>query len=192
MSQRNHVARAVLGLLTAVLVAAGSSAWAADGVLYNKYNIHSQYAKGVYKASYANYVDPGAGHTIFPPNTPLRVGKVSAKRMELYAQKDGEEMEILFEFHEPRMEMSAEAYLELITSTSPVSLDDLSAADREGVNAGKARVGMSKKGVMTALGYPATHKTPSPESPSWVYWTNRFGTLRVDFDDSGTAVGVTD
>ncbi len=184
----------VMALLSLLALGCFTSAATAaeERVVYNKYNIHSQYAKGLYKASYANYVDPGAGHTIFPPGTPLRVGKISAKKIEFFAQKDGAEQRIAFEFHEPRMEMGAEEYLELITSPSPISLGELSATEREGVDSGKARIGMSRKAVMTALGYPAKHKTPSLESPSWVYWTNRFGTLRVDFDQNGKVVSVVD
>ena len=38
---------------------------------------------------------------------------------------------------------------------------------------------------MMALGYPATHRTPSLDSNTWVYWTNRFTTFEVNFNDKG-------
>ena len=88
------------------------------------------------------------------------------------------------------MQMSIEDYLKKITSTSKVSLDNLSAIDRKGIKDGKAYTGMTKDGVMMALGYPATHRTPSPASNRWIYWTNRFGTIAVLFDEKGIVTGI--
>jgi hypothetical protein len=49
---------------------------------------------------------------------------------------------------------------------------------------------MSRKGVMVALGYPAAHRTPSLDSNSWTYWTNRFKTIVVEFDAKGLVAEV--
>ncbi len=181
---------AILLVFLGVLGVGGVAAASETGVVYNKYNIHTQYASGVYNASYANYTDPGAGHTVFPPNTKLRVVDTSRKSIEFLADWQGGQAKIVFEYHEPRMGMPVTQYLELITSPTPVSLDGLSELDRKGIGTGQALLGMSKEGVLAALGYPARHKTPSLESPSWIYWTNRFKSRRVDFDSSGKVVGV--
>jgi outer membrane protein assembly factor BamE (lipoprotein component of BamABCDE complex) len=69
-------------------------------------------------------------------------------------------------------------------------MDKFSELDRKGIAEGKAYVGMTKPGVMTALGYPATHRTPSPDANTWVYWRNRFGTMTVQFDDRGIVTSV--
>lgn len=166
------------------------SAQAKERIVYNKYNIHTQ-MKGpnVYKASYANYTNPGGGHVIFPAGTLMTVDDVDSDLITFLLQND---RKISFEFHKSRMGMSAEKYLELITSPEPVSLDGFSELDRGGIKEGKALVGMTKNGVLTALGYPAAHRTPSLESGSWVYWTNRFGTIRIDFDDNGKVARIVD
>jgi outer membrane protein assembly factor BamE (lipoprotein component of BamABCDE complex) len=46
-------------------------------------------------------------------------------------------------------------------------------------------IGMTKNGVRAALGYPATHRTPSLENQTWIYWTNRFQNYYVRFDKNG-------
>jgi hypothetical protein len=41
---------------------------------------------------------------------------------------------------------------------------------------------MSKFEVMTALGIPAAHRTPTMESSEWHYWQNRWVEWTVYFD----------
>jgi hypothetical protein len=55
--------------------------------------------------------------------------------------------------------------------------------DRDCIEQGKALVGMSKRGVLLALGYPPRHVTPSLDSDRWLYWTNRFNKIAVVFRD---------
>ena len=90
------------------------------------------------------------------------------------------------------MGMSVDEYLDLISSPDPVSVGGLSALDRKGIDAGRALPGMTKRGVLAALGYPARHRTPSVESDRWIYWTNRFKTRAVEFDANGEVARVTD
>jgi outer membrane protein assembly factor BamE (lipoprotein component of BamABCDE complex) len=167
-----------------------TSALAAGQVRYTKYNIHTQSKGNRLNASYANYVRPGAGHYIIPAGTEITI--LDRSRKEIVFRINGDGRTVHFQYHEPRMQMGVNEYIEEITSPKPVSLKNLSALDRKGVKQGEALVGMTRKGVMTALGYPATHKTPSPESPTWIYWTNRFGTLAVEFDKKGIVVAVRD
>lgn len=181
---------AVFSILAMFHALLGVPAQAEDQSVYNKYNIHTQ-MKGpnLYKASYANYTNPGGGHVIFPAGTLMSVDDTDSDAITFLLQ-DGRK--IHFEFHETRMGMSVEKYLDLITSAEPVPLDKFSELDREGIKAGKALIGMTKTGVLTALGYPAAHRTPSLDSGSWVYWTNRFGTIRIDFDERGKVAKIVD
>jgi hypothetical protein len=59
----------------------------------------------------------------------------------------------------------------------------LPAIDRQGIEQGKALVGMSKRGVVLAMGYPPKHVTPSLDADRWVYWTNRVNRVAVLFQD---------
>ena len=68
----------------------------------------------------------------------------------------------------------------------------LSAIDKEGINRGEALVGMSKDGVILAIGYPPEHKTPSLKSDSWMYWSNRWNRFAVEFDQNGLVSNIKD
>src|SRR5262245_26191390 len=54
--------------------------------------------------------------------------------------------------------------------------------DHAGIAAGRASVGMTKDGVIKAIGYPPPHATPDLKSPAWRYWKNRWDTFIVHFD----------
>ena len=169
-------------LVTAIVLGWPLVAAAAESA-YCKYNIHAQQqtrrsGEVVYKASYANYTNPGAGHLIVPAGSKITILKKSRKGFD-FKTADGKT--IMFEYHEPRMQMSIDQYLKKITSKSAVSLGDLSAKDRKGVELGKALEGMTREGVMTALGYPAAHKTPALKGNAWTYGQDRFRTLVVEF-----------
>ena len=86
--------------------------------------------------------------------------------------------------------LSVQNYLDLILSPTPVSYSGLTPEDQEGVKAGKAMPGMTKQGVMVALGYPARNRTPSTDLNTWVYWKGRLNTLAVNFDGTGKVVSV--
>ena len=183
----------VVGLLTGFLVGGFClNLYAAGEVMYNKYNIHAQKdKKGLLKSSYANYTDPGAGHVIIPPNTKMtvRTWKRFMKSYGFYYDlSDGRHG--VFEVHVKRLGVSVDEYEELILSSKPVSLRGFSAIDLKGIKKGKAFKGMSKKGVMTALGYPAAHETPSLDDSQWKYWRNRFRTVVVEFNSKGKVVNV--
>ncbi|MCX5638587.1 MAG: hypothetical protein NTX52_12990, partial [Planctomycetota bacterium] len=125
------------------------------------------------------------GHAFVPYNTKIQVRALSGKKFEFVTNN---RVVIIWEFDPAKMQMSGSEYIKLITSPTSVSYEGLSEVDRNGIEAGKALPGMSKQGVMIALGYPAKHKTPSLESNHWTYWTGRYGQITVDFDESGKVV----
>jgi hypothetical protein len=160
---------------------------AATGKYYLKNNIHAQVGARDTKASYANWTDPGAGHIIIPVNTPVEIGKFR-KGLVIKNMTDGRK--IFFEFNSRNMGMGVDEYIQLIASSTSVSLDKLSNIDRKGIKEGKVYAGMTKQGVRVALGYPAAHRTPSLEDNIWIYWQNRFQTKVVEFDHGGKVTHI--
>lgn len=57
---------------------------------------------------------------------------------------------------------------------------------------GKALEGMTKQGVVYALGIPPRHVTPSLDADTWKYWTNRYGTFNVEFNEKGIVSRIVD
>ncbi len=181
----------LLGLLIVVCCSCESdqiSGAGAGGSLHTRYNLHYVSDRGVNKGSYANWTD-WPGHDFVPYNTSVRA-RPSGRRINVVTDTG---LAIVYEINPGRMGMSAREYVNLITSPTPVSYEGLSDVDRQGIEAGKAMVGMTKQGVMIALGYPAAHRTPSPErNNSWIYWKGRHNTYAVEFDNSGKVVSIRD
>lgn len=61
----------------------------------------------------------------------------------------------------------------------------LSALDQKGIKRGKAIKGMSKEGILLAMGRPPIHATPDLEGDIWTYWINRWARNVLEFDESG-------
>ncbi len=156
-----------------------------EGV-YTRYNLHYVAEQGMVKGSFANWTD-WPGHGFVPYNSRVRAACWSNRIR--FTTDTG--LNIIFEMNPSRMGMSTPQYLALITSPEPVTYEGLSDVDRQGIEAGKALVGMSKQGVEIALGYPARHKTPSLDDNRWTYWKGRHETYVVEFDASGKVANIT-
>jgi hypothetical protein len=68
----------------------------------------------------------------------------------------------------------------------------LSEIDQAGIRRGAASTGMTKQGILHALGYPPRHVTPDLDSMQWTYWKSRFDRMIVVFDEAGVVTEVRD
>ena len=69
-------------------------------------------------------------------------------------------------------------------------ISKLSKLDKKGIEQGKALLGMSKEGVLFAMGYPPIHANPTIESNNWLYWRNRFGKRAIEFSEQGKVINI--
>jgi hypothetical protein len=150
-------------------------------------NIHAQRGARDIKASYAGWIDPGAGHFVIPVNTPIQTGRW---RGGFYFVTLDTSRRVFFELNQRNALATPREYIALITSQSQVSLDGLSDIDRKGIRDGKVYFGMSKDGVRIALGYPAAHRTPSLDADTWTYWRNRHRWMQIHFDGNGKVIRI--
>ena len=181
MARKLLVGLFLVSLVFALASCGGSTVAGTENGVYSSYNLHFVTVKGINKGSYANWTRHPE-HAFVPYNTKIKVKTLSRKKFEFVTDSG---VAIIWEFDSVKMGMSGSDYIKLITSPTPVSYEGLSAVDRQGIEAGKALPGMSKQGVMVALGYPAKHMTPSMESNSWTYWGGRMDNYRVEFDANG-------
>lgn len=86
------------------------------------------------------------------------------------------------------LQQAAQAYLG--PKCDQAKMKTLSKVDQEGISSGRAQVGMTREGVLLAMGRPPFHANPSLDVPEWMYWRNRFGRMAVQFDDKGKVVNV--
>ena len=171
----------LFGLQGCAGMASGPASYEAYSNVYLQNNIHGYTRGNDYHASYANYVQPDAGHFFIPVNTAVSVGKWRGG-FTLTRKDTGQR--VYFEYRSGNMGgMSVEAYLNIITGPRKVALNSLSATDRKGIEQGRVLKGMTKKGVRIAWGYPARHKTPSLEDNVWTYWRNRWVMKTVTFSN---------
>ena len=185
----------VVALFGLALLAAGAgckSGGAAGGPkgFYNRYNIHVVEQNGRrsrFKASYLNLTEPKAGHRIIPINTLL---VVSRNRGGYFLKLQDDGSMISFDYDPRAAKMPFDAYIKLITSPEPVPTDQFGEMDLKGIKDGQAAVGMTRAGVMAALGYPAAHKTPSLDAKTFTYWKDERRSLMVEFDDQGIVTAV--
>ena len=63
------------------------------------------------------------------------------------------------------------------------AFDRMSAMEKENIRKGKVAIGMSKKAVIMAYGYPPEHRTYSLDSDLWIYWRSRFIKRRATFEN---------
>lgn len=168
------------------LMSFGANAFGGN-IRYTKYNIHTQVVRRGFEASYANYnyFREGGGHMVIPMNTQIEIAKIGRGAF-IFRLGDGRACE--FDFDTRRMGMTVQAYIDLITSPGPVSTTGFSEIDMKGIKEGTVYRGMSRAGVLAALGYPARHKTPSLESDSWIYWKTKSDIVAVQFDPKGKAI----
>ena len=66
----------------------------------------------------------------------------------------------------------------------------LSELDRRGIREGRAIEGMSRRGVILAMGVPPRHVNPDLDAPAFMYWRNRFDRVEIRFgaDDRVTEI----
>jgi len=81
--------------------------------------------------------------------------------------------------------LSDEQWAEKHFGEHKVNLNKFSKSERDAIESGAVKVGMSKDAVIVSRGYPPAHKTPSLKSSSWLYWNTKWDKIRVDFDSKG-------
>ena len=62
--------------------------------------------------------------------------------------------------------------------------------DKDGIASGQPSVGMTKDGILLALGRPPVHATANLQANYWLYWRNRYGKMALTFDEKGKVTDI--
>ena len=164
-----------------------SAVYAADmkgKTLYTQVNMHSYKGKAV---TWVNYnVD-----AFIPVNTPVEVisaGGWSGLKFKL--KESGVTLKLKNKSRHSGL--SDEEWAEKHFGEKKVKLNKFSKSERNAIEAGEIKVGMSKDAVIVSRGYPPAHKTPSLKSSSWLYWNTRWNKVQVIFGSNGKVSRVRD
>lgn len=134
-----------------------------------------------------NYQQPG----LIPMCTEVELTELSRKRLTFRVIETGKTYN--YDYHKAAVEPFAQHLARYFgRSCDRERADELGETDRRGIREGRVVPGMTKEGVVFAIGYPPPHVTPSLDSPRWKYWKSRFDTMDVVFDDAGVVTEIVD
>ena len=119
--------------------------------------------------------------SLVPVNTAVTV--VSLKGDRLVLKVDAMGQKITVENIAKHTKKSGAEVASLLLSEKKTDLDALPKPLAAAITSGTLRRGMTKEQVLLTRGYPPSHKTPSLEGDSWLFWRNRFASDAVVFRD---------
>ncbi len=169
-------------VLMFVLALACSSLYAASfsgKTYYTRTNIWYEKANDILSTNYHR----GA---ILPIGTKVSIHNINNRRIQF--TPDGSTQMFAIINDKKTNTIGIEELFNRYFSTEPVEIGtgdyyQASEADRENIKSGTIALGMSKKAVLMAYGYPPTHRTPLLTSNIWYYWYARLHKVNVFFKD---------
>ncbi len=146
-------------LLIMVLLVVSNAVWSSE----NK-DLHTRYkGKAFYlqhnlrfqddEASWVNFIAAG---DYLPSGSPVIVEKATTKTVKLRFNNPTRTIKLDIEDAVP----DPEVVLNRMLGAEPPSLDGMNEIDREGIKIGQVLVGMSRKAVFIAVGYPPYYYSP--------------------------------
>jgi hypothetical protein len=133
-----------------------------------------------------NYQLPG----LIPVCSEVTVTKIASKKLSFTYQ--GQEFELAYDSftHKANVSFQQAAQFYLGPACDHAKMKSLGAADQEGIRVGHPSVGMTREGVLFAMGRPPIHANADLSAPEWTYWKNRYVRMIVSFDGSGKVSGI--
>ncbi len=127
---------------------------------------------------------------LIPACTDIKVTKVNRKRMHFTVDGQDYVMEYDRNIRKAGIEFQDALAGFFGKSCDKQKMNSLSKKDKDGIQSGTAAVGMTKDGILFAMGPPPQHATDSLEANQWMYWINRFNRQRIEFDSNGVVTAV--
>lgn len=178
---RNTTTLAALGLSALALMATSAQAqlFEEGSTVVTLSNLH--YQAGETELYSLNYQLPA----MLPICTEATV--VKRKKKQVTLSINSVEYTLKFDKHSRKAGLSFDNVLDNYfgESCEADKVEQLSEIDRKGIRAGLPYEGMSKQGILYAMGRPPQHATPSLDSDMWMYWLNRFKRQAIHFDENG-------
>lgn len=131
-----------------------------------------------------NFQQPG----LIPRCTVVRISKLRRSAMNFVVVEGTREYEYLN--HDAAAEPFNDHLVRFFGSqceSDPTGLND---ADLAGIRRGVVLPGMTRRGVILAIGYPPRHVNPSIEFGDWTYWRHRYDRFIVRFDEKDLVVSI--
>ena len=155
---------------------------ARDAEVFTLVNLHPDEQR--HRLYSTNYQQPG----LIPFCTKVKIESVNKREMVFRVLDTGRKYDYIFH---NTMRHPIPTHLDKFfgKACDPKKVETMSEIDRQGISQGRVLPGMTRDGVILAIGYPPEHATPNLESNTWKYWRTRFATQLVYFAD-GKAVDI--
>lgn len=134
-----------------------------------------KYEKGKYRTT--NY----RRGTLLGVNTEVELLEITPKSIKIKLVPDNQELLIVNVIKHTSDDVY-QAFAKLFAKTK-VDLLQFSSLEQKNINQGSVDKGMSKRAVQVAIGYPPVTQASSFESNEWRYWSSRFNTFIVHFEN---------
>lgn len=123
--------------------------------------------------------------SLMPMCAEIEVVKKSKKKM-MFTWK-GVEYTMVYDKHTKKAGVSFDDALSdsFGESCDSEKVKSMSEVDQKGIRKGLPYVGMSRQGIIYAMGRPPRHANPDLDAYTYMYWINRFKRKAIDFDDKG-------
>jgi hypothetical protein len=127
--------------------------------------------------------------SLLPRCTEIKVKKFSRKKFIFEVPTRGKTYTYIY--HKAAAE-DLKDHLKLYfgTSCDEAKVKRMSKKDQEGIKIGRPILGMTREGVLLAMGRPPKHVNPILDTYEWMYWKNKFARTAVTFNDQGIVTGI--
>ncbi len=180
------VASALLGALT--LPSCGSGAHyvveGGGGPVYLLTNLHPDRRNLVYSV---NYTAAPQSH-VLPLCTPVRIDRVAPREVRFTDLSTNRRYRYLLH---RSTRLPVEQHVQRYFGGACPDTSALSPEDQAGIQQGQIYQGMTKQGVILAVGFPPEHRTSSLDHDVWRYWRNKINSFEVYFTN-GVVSGIRD
>ncbi len=124
---------------------------------------------------------------VIPFGTPVEI--IKARETAIYFKTLGDNQEYKIDFDPEWAMIPVETYIrQVFTVQDRQQLSkDIEPDLLKSIERGIVVKGMTRKEVLLTCGTPAACRTPSLENDTWVFWVDRFSTIRVVFKDGKVA-----
>jgi len=165
----------VLIALSCLPLACARGGYAGRPIGQEYYTQHSiRYERGAYQTT--NY-QRGA---LLPINSPVTFVASNSRRLKLTLENG---QELLVNNMSRHTGQTMEQGFDRLLGAEPVDLSRFTADEQAAIVDGKIEHTMSREAVLAAVGHPPITGTSSLEQHTWKYWSNKFATFQVVFDD---------
>jgi hypothetical protein len=167
-------------ILVVILIFTYSSLYASGfsgKTYYTKVNIWYERSNNILSTNYHR-------GNILPIGTKVKIHSIKDRKIQFTPEGSGQVFTLIN--HKKTSTLTTDQLFNRYFSLKEIQLsagdyNQATQADIENIKKGIITIGMSKKAVIMAYGYPPTHKTPLLSSDAWRYWYARVHKVNVFF-----------